>query len=625
MKNTKLPQLHRQHALPRAAIMMRGAGLVIALLATTLQSSAALSLQVNDARIELANERIRLEIDKSSGSILKIFYKDANLIGRGKGYMQSNDQNGFLGPKQTELIIARNDDEVLDIGFAHQHDFAVDYEFHYVLRPGESGFYNYIVWGSKANNPGEHRLAQLNYALRLDADLFTHFADGANRGILPTPQELGSGKEVMDATIELADGTVYSKYNHAAIMAENHLVHGLMGASYGAWVIMPSHEHLNSVPFNTELTLHQTNTTPILLRHVQAAHHGSGGASFSTDGEPWQKWGGPWFFHFNHGGSMEVREQEAQALAEKMAAQWPFKWIKDERFAVERGTVRGKLIDQHGMPMANARVVISKAVPGEKPSDFQQLWRGYRFFGWTDANGNFELKNVWPDQYDLFAMQDEIPGRFASHGLAVTANKTTDTGTLTWQTPEASRRLWQVGTLDRSAAEFAHGDDFRRWGLWMEIAKEFPDEIISIHADTGSPKEIPHLLAAYTKKDGTPYQPVLKIEFNLAEAPAEQTASLLIALADAIQHSGKIIDLSLSLNGQPLAEVDGKFKHGGAIHRSGRRGWCQEATITFAASRLQVGNNVLEIRLKQRRKLGTRFTGSPHIAILLDALRLELK
>jgi hypothetical protein len=60
----------------------------------------------------MANESIRLEIDKSSGQILKLFYKGNNLVGSGKGYMQSNDENGFMSPKQTELIIARSDDHL---------------------------------------------------------------------------------------------------------------------------------------------------------------------------------------------------------------------------------------------------------------------------------------------------------------------------------------------------------------------------------------------------------------------------------------------------------------------------------------------------------------------------------
>lgn len=160
-------------------------------------SSAAMSFKTDGSLIEMENSIIRLEIDKNSGAILKIFYKGVNLVGSGKGYMQSDDENGVLSPKQTKLIIARNDDEVMDIGFAHQHVFAVDYEVHYVLRPGEEGFYNYIVYGSKADNPGKHIFSQLNYALRLDPALFTHFFDGTNRGVFPTPQVLGAGKAVM--------------------------------------------------------------------------------------------------------------------------------------------------------------------------------------------------------------------------------------------------------------------------------------------------------------------------------------------------------------------------------------------------------------------------------------------
>jgi len=603
---------------------------LLAVLLAALNLGAAerpsVALRVGDSRIEMENRVIRLEIDKGSGAILKILLNGTNLVGSGKGYMQSSDENGYSSPKQTELIIARNDEAVLDIGFAHQDDFAVAYEFHYVIRPDEPGFYNYVVYGSDPDNPGEHRLAQLNYLLRLDPGLFTHFADGNTSGVLPTPSVLRAGKKVMDATYALPDETVYTKYNHSAVMDEDHLVYGLLGSRYGAWVIMPSHEHLNSVPFNTELTLHQTASTPVLLRHVQAAHHGSGGAAFSTSDEPWEKWGGPWFFYFNRGGSMEARQQEAQALAETLAAEWPFQWLRDKRFATERGSLRGQLTDRDGSPMPHARIGITKAAKGEKPFDFQQQWRGYRFFGWTDENGRFEIHNVWPDQYDLYAMKDDVPGRFSKYDFLVAANETTNLGLLNWQTPPAGRRLWQIGTIDRSGAEFGHGDDFRHWGLWMEIQKQFPEGIIAFDADHGEAREIPFILAAYMKADGTPYVPVLRIEFTLSEVPAEATASLLVALADAIRHGPyPFADLSLTLNGQLLADIQGKFSHGGAIHRSGIRGFCQEETITFPASRLRPGKNVLELRLDPQRKPRTSFTGAPYISVMFDALRLELQ
>ena len=45
-------------------------------------------------------------------------------------------------------------------------------------------------------------------------------------------------------------------------MDENHRVHGAMGDGIGAWILMPSHEHLNGGPEHQELTVHQTDTRP---------------------------------------------------------------------------------------------------------------------------------------------------------------------------------------------------------------------------------------------------------------------------------------------------------------------------------------------------------------------------
>jgi hypothetical protein len=37
--------------------------------------------------------------------------------------------------------------------------------------------------------------------------------------------------------------------------------------------------------------------------------------------------------------------------------------------------------------------------------------------------------------------------------------------------------LWQIGTLDRTAKEFRHGDEYRQWGLWMKYPQEFPNDV----------------------------------------------------------------------------------------------------------------------------------------------------
>ena len=82
--------------------------------------------------------------------------------------------------------------------------------------------------------------AQLDYALRLDPQLFTWAAVDDDRiREFPKPSALVAKRMVMDATYPLEDGAIYSKYFYSAAMDENHRVHGAMGDGLGAWVIMP--------------------------------------------------------------------------------------------------------------------------------------------------------------------------------------------------------------------------------------------------------------------------------------------------------------------------------------------------------------------------------------------------
>ena len=583
-------------------------------------------------RIQMENGDIQLEIDKKNGRIIKIIYQGDDVLGNGgSGYMQSYDANGFFTPGPVDMIIAQHDENVLDIGFSHRNsEFSIDYEFHYVLRPNESGFHNYIVYGYDAEKDSRTerlRLSQLNYALRLDGNVYTHFYDGNTSGMFPSLTEMKNSEKVMDATYRLSNGDVYTKYGHSALMDETHLLHGLMGQRHGAWIMMPTHEYLNATPIHSELTVHQGADTPLMLRHVQAGHQGVGSAFFSREEGSWEKWGGPWFFYFNKGGEMSDRLHDAQEVAEKLRNEWPFQWITDPRFSANRGRLTGCLLDENGKPVENARVVITQAAKGEKPGKSWPLqWRGYRFFGWTDDQGCFDIKDIWPDQYDLYAVADEVSGYYAKYDLEILPGETADSGPLIWQMPPRGQLLWQIGTLDRSGKGFGFSEQYREWGLWLKIQEKFPDGIIVYDADQNKTDELPFILAAYMKADETPYQPVLKIEFTVPETQTlEGNASLLLALADAIQHgSYPFVDVSLVLNGQPLATIQEKFQHGGAIHRSGIRGHCQEEEVSFPASLLNHGKNVFEIHIVPCRTPRTSFIGAPYIAIMFDAIRLEI-
>ena len=53
---------------------------------------------------------------------------------------------------------------------------------------------------------------------------------------------------MQDATSLLKDGSIYTKYNNTAYLAEHH-VHGMAGNGLGLWMIFPSNEFIGGGPF----------------------------------------------------------------------------------------------------------------------------------------------------------------------------------------------------------------------------------------------------------------------------------------------------------------------------------------------------------------------------------------
>ena len=89
----------------------------------------------------------------------------------------------------------------------------------------------------------------------------------------------------------------------------------------------------------------------------------------------------------------------------------------------------------------------------------------------------FRLQQVRSDRYSLFALGADQFYEFKQNGIAVTAGAETAVGRLTWQRVVRGRRVWQIGTADRSPGEFANGDDFHHWGLWRRYPTDFPQDV----------------------------------------------------------------------------------------------------------------------------------------------------
>jgi rhamnogalacturonan endolyase len=593
-----------------------------ALLAAPAAAPAAVGISGDASTVVLTNDLVRLAFDRRGGSLASWQFGGRELLGRGGGYAQvALGGRGGTPRLRWEAWLVRREPDLVELAFTNAVAACpFDLAHHYTLRSGEPGFWNHLAYGhDAARSPGVHELGQFNFCLRVNPGLFTTAAvDDARIVPFPRPEALRGAESVMDATYRLPDGGIYSKYFFSAAMEPSHRVHGALGAGVGVWIAMPSHEHLNGGPEHQELTVHQTDTTPVLLRHAVAGHYGAGAVVSASSNGSWRQVSAPCFVFANAGGDAAALWRDAKARADAEAARWPHAWLGPDFLPGGRGRVAGRLAIDGAPAPAGAWVILATHEEPVSPLDWQRQWRGCRYAARTTDGGRFDLAHVRPGLHDLYAWSPGRFGRFVQRGVAVGPRQTTDVATLDWRSPPVGDVLWQIGTPDRTSAEFGFAEDFRRWGLWDRIAEGTTGGVTFV-VGRSRDRDWPFQMAATQAPDFSWRVPEWHIVFTNAHA---RTGRAVLTLGICGHEGRSRPQLRVALNGAPLGEVDG-MPSDGAAHRSGLRGLHHEHSIGFDASRLAVGTNVMAFAMPSPGRRVEKKLGSPAAAVLWDCLRLE--
>lgn len=396
-----------------------------------------------------------------------------------KGYFSFTAGGSNQNYSISEFYVKQNTDDVVEVQYVTNYKNGIRWVIEYIVTRDVPGVYNYAQLESKA---GSGALNEARMGLRVSPTLFNYaYVNEQTQGTLPTPAEMTVGGEggctkVTDATYKLADGTIYTKYNFAAFQKDD-AVHGLMGNNIGVWTIAPSVEWLNGGPMRQDLTVHATETTPIMLRHFHGNHFGGASALFTGN----KKLYGPHLIYVNQSSKASVDEAHAEMVADAKTQAvveqnvWPnYSWLRDTEVK-KRGTVTGQITmsaeDADYFKTTKLQVILAQ--PGSKP---MLQGTGYQFWTETDENGNFNINNVREGSYTLYAyaLNGAATGYYEKADVAVTANATTSVGTLTW-TPDKygdnSKILWKIGEADHLSMGKLSGEK-RQYGLWNDVPEE---------------------------------------------------------------------------------------------------------------------------------------------------------
>lgn len=427
----------------------------------------------------------------SSGRISSVQYNSNELLSSNGIYFDYTTANGNQGLNPSKVTVVKNSADYCEVLYSATSGNTL-FEQGFILRRDVPGIYTYVVATGTANSANEP-VKEARVCCRLDETMLNGYVDWRMNGRIPSNSAMTEAEKsentIQDATYRLADGSIYTKYNWANYV-ERDTLHGLYGRSnnyYGLFNIPVSYEWINGGCERQELTVHATSKSPITIQMLQGEHFG-GEAMVLREGE--KKLYGPFLIYLAYSKN-PVASARNQAATE--AAAWPYQWFEHALYPRERGTVRGHLHVTTGQRNDSVRIILAQ----EKGKDPIEMMHGYQFWTLTDANGDFEIKNVRPDTYHLFAYAKagEVTDMLEQDDITVQTGDN-DLGTIMWTPKKYEELLWMIGQNDRRSSEFRLSDTLRQYGLWELV----PANLTYI---IGESNENTDWYYAQTQKNGT--------------------------------------------------------------------------------------------------------------------------
>lgn len=511
-----------------------------------------------------------------------------------------------------DMQIVTNTPDVAEIMWAGAptQGFNFQTEFHVVMLRGVSGYYLYAVYKHPADLPtamvGETRFVL--YGPDGQSVFTNHVVDDIRQG---DPPQGPWTRKVQDTTWQWPDGTIYTKYNYSAFLADHH-VHGMVGHGLGEWMITPSNEYVGGGPYKQDLMVHAGNT---LLSMFVGGHYGANGIRVAA-GENWDKIFGPVFLYYNHldesdpARNLAALWADAKNQAAAQMALWPYKWVAREDYPLDRGTVTGQIKLADGTSTRGAWAML---VPPD--DDWEANIKGYDFWSPVDAAGRFKIDKIRPGTYALVVAGADQFEPFRKENVVV-APSSTDLGTIVWTPITHGTYLWQIGYADRSTAEFKHGDDARHWENFAYYITDFPHDVNYTIGKSDFRRDWNY--AQWTLYNKVPYW---SIHFHLHKALTGH-ATLTIGMAASSDST-----LLVSVNGQQVSSLK-MPKTGTAFYRSGNQDSQYHAyLVTFDASMLKAGDNEIRLAADGAKPfpagVDALTIGAPG-GFMYDAIRLEV-
>jgi rhamnogalacturonan endolyase len=205
-------------------------------------------------------------------------------------------------------------------------------------------------------------------------------------------------------------------------------------------------------------------------------------------------------------------------------------------------------------------------------------------------------------------------GEFTQTNITIASGQSLDLSTLTWQPLRYGKQLWAIGIPNRSGSEFAQGNNYYHWGMYLKYAQLFPNDVNYTIGQSDPAKDwyfeqVPHNDTdnpnATKPGRATPW----KINFTLPDQP-HGTAILRLAIVGVgTKH------IAVDVNNNPAGDVTG-LVYNATLNRDGIAGSYVEKDVSFDAGMMRAGTNTITLTVPK---------GGLWDGIIYDYVRLELK
>ena len=422
-----------------------------------------------------------------------------------------------------ELKVAASTDEYADVSIFRPsgNKAVVDFDVHYILRKGESGFYTYITVRKKPEKP-DMVISFFDFLLRTQQEIFStlvfhdKYQGPSFSNYSFSEDEKKQMKDIFQAVFRYPNGELNAKHewqNHEYISN----VSGAYGKDIGIWTIHPSWDYFGAAFPNC---IRMMNAGAWLISSLDNKYYFHGGCVVTGD---FEKTYGPFYTYLNKGENGAEMWADAKRQAEVEMAQWPYKWFENKEYH-ERTTLKGQIVVTDGTSADSTWIILSHP---DSTYGWQRDTGPYMFWVRSKTDGSFEIPNVHPGHYTLFANKEGVWGEFRKDNIEITANHSIDLGKLAWTPSNHGKLYWQIGIPDRTSKEFRNGNNFGQWDNYLTYRPCFPNDVDFVIGKSNYRKDWNYVHPAVAPPDdnkGTPW----KIHFNLDKIPK---GNLLLTIA----------------------------------------------------------------------------------------------